>query len=84
MEWISVKDKLPPYDEEVIALSDKITGEVRLSLNCICFAHRPNPKGWTGRDIETGKVTHYDVKTYDGWNIPGVHHWIPCPPLPGE
>ena len=82
MKWISVKDKLPPYEKEVIALSDKILGDLRLSTNYICFAHRPYPKPRTGKNILTGEVSHYEVNTYDGWNIPGVHHWIPCPKLP--
>lgn len=37
-----------------------------------------------GKDIFTGKVTHHDVVTYDGWNIPGVKYWMPCPKIPEE
>lgn len=80
--WHSVDECLPPIDEEVIVLTDEMHGK-KLSSAChISYGHRPNPEGWDGKDIFTGKVTHYDVVTYDGWNIPGVKYWMPCPKLP--
>ena len=83
-EWISVYDTLPAIDEEVIALTNVMNGKELPTASCICYAHRPNPNGWDGKDILTGKVTHHDVQMYDGWNIPGVQWWIPCPKLPEE
>ena len=83
--WRSVDESLPPIDEEVIALADIITKDgLKVGFGRICFAHRPNPEGWDGKNIFTDKVTHYDVVTYDGWNIPGVKYWMPCPKIPEE
>lgn len=81
-KWYSAEECLPPYDEEVIVLSDNINGETVPNANRISFGHRPNPEGWIGRDIATGKVTHYEPKTYDGWNIPDVKYWMFCPEIP--
>lgn len=68
---------LPEYEEEVIALD---------ADGRICFAHRPDPKGWDGRSIGTGVVTHYQPKLYgnNGWNIDNVAWWMPCPEIPKE
>lgn len=83
--WHSVDESLPPIDEDVIALTDIITKDsLKVGLGRICFAHRTNPEGWDGKDIFTGKVTHHDVVTYDGWNIPGVKYWMPFPQIPEE
>lgn len=82
--WHSVKESLPPYDEEVIVLTDYIAGKHVQGANKLCFGHRPDPKGWDGKDLVTGKVEHFQPKTYDGWNTPGVHHWMYCPKLNGE
>jgi len=62
-------DDLPEIDREVIAILDN--GKV-------VFAHRPNPNGWDGKSVTTGKVEHYIPKTYDkgGWNIPDVKYWL--------
>jgi hypothetical protein len=64
-------DDLPEIDREVIALLDN--GKV-------VFAHRPDPKGWNGKNIITEKVEHYTPKTYDkgGWNQPNVKWWLDC------
>ena len=75
-------DDLPEIDKEVIVLvgikkpvtTDSVWG-------CeVAFAHRPNPNGWDGKSITTGKVEHYDVQTYGkgGWNIPDVKFWLDC------
>lgn len=84
MEWIDVNKELPPIDEEVIVLTDNIHGTTVKGANYISFGHRPNPEGWYGKDIFSGKVTHRIPKTYNGWNIPGVHHWMYCPKLPED
>lgn len=75
-------DDLPDIDKEVIALvgilkpvtTDSVWGYE------VVFAHRPNPNGWDGKNITTGKVEHYDVQTYNkgGWNIPDVKFWLDC------
>ena len=83
-QWISVKDALPEIDQEVIVLSDVFNGVYRKDTNVISFGHRPNPEGYTAKSVLTGRVKHYDAVTYDGWNIPGVTHWMPCPELPDD
>ena len=70
-------DDLPEIDREVIALLDN---------SKVVFAHRPNPEGWDGKSLSTGKVEHYIPKTYDkgGWNIPNVVYWLDAKKLPYE
>lgn len=80
--WHSVDECLPEIGEEVIALTNQMNGKTLDTARRICYAHRPDPKGWDGRSLDTGEVKHYDVVTYDGWNIPGVRYWMPCPKLP--
>lgn len=79
--WHSVKDSLPPIDEEVAVLTNDFHGNIIRGAHRICYAHRPNPNGWNGKNVDTGETTHYDVITYDGWNIPGVTHWMYLPKL---
>jgi hypothetical protein len=71
-------DDLPEYDREVIVLTQ--TYPLKDSEYAVYFAHRPDPKGWDGKSITTGKVEHYTPKTYDkgGWNIPDVKYWVDC------
>lgn len=73
-------EDLPPIDEEVIAL----VGDT--GFNRICFAHRPDPNGWDGKNILTGEVTHYEPMLYGkgGWNLENVKWWMPYPPIPTE
>ena len=42
------------------------------------IGHRPDPKGWDGKSITSGKVVHHDVQTYGegGWNQPNVIYWL--------
>jgi len=70
-------DDLPPIDEEVIALDRR---------GRISFAHRPNPKGFDGTSLSTGKRNHYTPELYGkgGWNWDGVRWWMPCPEIPKE
>lgn len=67
--WTSVKDALPPQDEEVIILTDDVNGTSIPGANRIAFGHI---------------VDKAHAKDYDGWNVPGVHHWMPCPGLPED
>jgi hypothetical protein len=62
-------DDLPPIDEEVIVLC--ISGKV-------CFGHRPNPKGFNCKNVDTGKMEYLKPMTYGkgGWNIPDVRWWL--------
>ena len=72
-------DDLPEIDREVIAFQETFPTDVDApSLFKIVIAHRPNPKGYDGKSIATGKVEHYTPKTYDkgGWNIPNVVLWL--------
>lgn len=79
--WHSVNECLPEIDEEVIVLTNVIHGKEIPPARCICYGHRPNPAGWDGKNLITGKVTHREPVTYDGWNIPGVKYWMKCPKL---
>ena len=66
--WHSVKESLPPVGEEVIALCNESHGTT-LPIACyMCFAH-----------LVEDKTIFVE---YDGWNIPGVKYWMPCPELP--
>ena len=67
--WHSVEESLPKVDEEVIVLSDVIHGKKVEGANWICFGHIVDKR--------------YCVD-YDGWNFPGVHHWMRCPKIPNE
>ena len=67
--WHSVEEYLPPIDEEVIVLTDDIHGKTVEGANRICFGHIVNKRY---------------AKDYNGWNIPGVHHWMLMPKLPEE
>lgn len=69
-------DDLPEYEREVIVLTQPYPLED--SEFAVSFAHRPNPEGWDGKSITTGKVEHYTPKTYEkgGWNIPDIKYWL--------
>lgn len=67
--WHSVEESLPPMGEEVIVLTNVINGRVVDPARYICFGHIVNKE--------------YAVD-YDGWNIPGVKYWMPCPKLPED
>ena len=72
-------DDLPEIDREVVAFQETFPTDVDApSLFKIVIAHRPNPKGYDGKSIATGKVEHYTPKTYDkgGWNISNVVLWL--------
>ena len=69
-------DDLPDIDREVIVLAQVLPKD-KSSLK-VCFGHRPNPKGWDGKDFFTGKIHHHNVQTYGkgGWNQPNVVYWL--------
>ena len=71
-------DNLPEYEREVIVLHQPAALELEKTEYCVSFAHRPNPKGWYGKNILTNRVEHYMPKTYGsgGWNIPDVKWWL--------
>ena len=86
--WLEDTDdesKLPPYDEEVIALEAiKVKNLISEVIGYrICFAHRVDPNGYTGKSMLTGKVEHYDAVGHGkgGWNI-DIVLWHPAPKLP--
>ena len=69
-------DDLPEIDREVIVFTQPYPLEGNEYV--VSFAHRPNPDGWDGKSIATGKVEHYTPKTYGkgGWNIPDIVCWL--------
>ncbi len=64
--WISVDEKLPEMDEEVIVLTDELG---TAPIYKIAFGHIVDAE----RCID-----------YNGWNIPGVKYWMPCPEIPNS
>ena len=75
--WKSAEGSdLPIFDREVIVLTQPYPLEN--SEYAVYFAHRPNPNGWDGKSLSTGKVEHYTPKTYGegGWNIPDIVYWL--------
>lgn len=69
-------DILPEIEREVIVLKQPYPLEG--AEYAVAFAHRPNPKGWYGKSMLTGKTEDYIPKTYGegGWNIPDVVWWL--------
>ena len=69
-------DHLPELDREVIVLiQDYEDDPTHLRVS---FGHRPNPKGWTGKSLSTGKIEHYTPKTFGkgGWNLDKIKYWL--------
>jgi hypothetical protein len=66
-------DDLPEYDREVIAILDYDFGHYK-----VVYAHRPNPNGWNGTNIDTGEKEHFEPEIYDKgcWNQPHVLYWL--------
>ena len=66
-------DDLPEIDREVIAILDYDFGHYK-----VVYAHRPNPNGWNGTNIDTGEKEHFEPEIYDngGWNQPHVLYWL--------
>lgn len=71
-------DDLPEIDREVVVFTQNFPDDAEIM--CVAIAHRPNPDGWDGKSLSTGKVEHYTPKTYGkgGWNIPDVKFWLDC------
>ena len=69
-------DDLPKLEKEVIVFTQNFIEDAGMLK--VCIAHRPNPDGWDGKSIITGKVEHYIPKTYGkgGWSIPDVKYWL--------
>ena len=66
-------DDLPEYDREVIAILDYDFGHYK-----VVYAHRPNPNGWNGTNIDTEEKEHFEPVIYGkgGWNQPHVLYWL--------
>ena len=66
-------DDLPEIDREVVAILDYDFGHYK-----VVYAHRPNPNGWNGTNIDTGEKEHFEPVIYDkgGWNQPHVLYWL--------
>lgn len=67
--WHSVDESLPPIDEEVIVLTNRVRDIELDSATRICFAHI---------------VDRSLAIDWDGWNIPGVRYWMPMPKIKEE
>lgn len=69
-------DYLPEIDRGVIVLCQPYPLEG--SEFAVSFAHRPDPKGWDGKSIVTGKTGHCTPNTYGkgGWSVPNVKYWL--------
>lgn len=64
--WHSVDECLPKIDEEVIVLRDELGVAPMYNMS---FGHLVDyPKRF--------------AMDYNGWNIPGVKFWMPCPKIP--
>jgi len=76
-------EDLPEYDREVVVFIQNFRDDA--GMMSVAIGHRPNPKGWDGKSLSTGKVEHYTPMTYDngGWNQPDVRWWLDIP-LPYE
>ena len=72
-------DDLPELEREVVVFTKDFPNDAGIMR--VGIAHRPDSKGWDGRNILTGEVNHYTPKTYDkgGWSIPDVKIWLDCP-----
>ena len=69
-------DDLPEYDREVVVFTQNFPNDA--GIMSVAIGHRPNPDGWDGKSLSTGKIEHYTPKTYDkgGWNIPDIVYWL--------
>jgi len=69
-------EDLPEIEREVVVFTQNFPDDAGIMR--VAIAHRPDPKGWDGKSIATGKVEHYTPKTYGkgGWNIPDVVMWL--------
>lgn len=69
-------EDLPEFEREVVVFTQDFPNDAGIMK--VAIAHRPDPKGWDGKSIATGKIEHYTPKTYGkgGWNIPDVVMWL--------
>ena len=72
-------DDLPELEREVVVFTQNFPNDAGIMK--VSIAHRPNPKGWNGRNILTGEVEHFVPKTYGkgGWSMPDVKWWLDAP-----
>lgn len=69
-------EDLPEYEREVVVFAQDFPNDAGIMK--VAIAHRPDPKGWDGKNIATGEVEHYTPQTYGKgcWNIPDVIIWL--------
>lgn len=69
-------DDLPELEREVVVFTQKEGLSPKVGI-----AHRPDPKGWDGTSISTGKTEHFEPMLYGkgGWSIPDVKIWLDAP-----
>lgn len=68
-------DDLPELEREVVVFTQKEGLSPKVGI-----AHRPDPKGWYGTSISTGKTEHFEPMLYGkgGWSLPDVKIWLDC------
>ena len=77
--WISVDKRLPETDEEVIVLTDEIG---TAPIYKISFGHIVRQETYK---IKIGsEIKEFTPENHNGWNIPGVKYWMPCPKIPNN
>lgn len=69
-------DDLPELEREVVVFTQKEGLSPKVGI-----AHRPDPKGWDGTNISTGKTEHFEPMLYGkgGWSLPDVKIWLDAP-----
>ena len=72
-------DELPELEREVVVFTQNFPNDAGIMK--VGIAHRPNPKGWDGTSISTGKTEHFEPMLYDkgGWSLPDVKIWLDAP-----
>ncbi len=82
MSWISVKDRLPAIDQEVLVFSlGSTTSPYMGSEQAWIFIAKYNEQ----KEFITGLVPFYlECHGCDGGKVEGVAHWMPLPETPKE
>jgi hypothetical protein len=73
MEWISVKDRLPEIEQEVLAYGELVDGDKKVyPYMAVCHIYSI-----------TKYATFQNIEWRYGGND-GITHWMPLPPKPIE
>lgn len=75
--WISVKDRLPEYEQDVLLIAHGWEGQL---LYIGCLHHEGAIKSWlTGI---TSKESEWSISGWSYLRAPEVTHWMPLPEPP--